>query len=194
MKTERNQSSIACGVGERNVVPSSKKQATAIRNITKVHELFPWMWRQLEMSGPTIAIDPSLDDRVTSIYTTFESGQSLAYPLEEWCDIFSEIKWADIYDKGSPRCSVLLLQFIGQLGTYGHNEFCRRVYPATAVQMMHDVWDHSGTYLHYGDNTGSDNYLVSTEACERLLGAKIRVPFSEEFLADDWFLQGHSPG
>ncbi len=157
--------------------------------ITNGRALFTWMWRQLERSEPRLAVSGYVPSDLDLLFRTIREGRVMPYPPIEWSVIFAEIRWDDVNDRSGPHCARILLEVVGQLCATVICEGGGCVSPIRACEMMLQYWDIQGTYIHYEDGRRG-TYLVSTSACERKFGVRIRVKLMDEPLEDDWTLEG----
>ena len=154
--------------------------------ITKGRDLFMWMWRQLERSEPQVPVTAHMVESLENLFRTIRAGRSMVGPPIEWSDIFTEVRWDNLYDRSGPRCAEGLLTMVGRLCDTVIQAGGGRVPHIRACEMMLQYWDRLGPYIKHQDGRRG-TYLVSTSACERKFGVRIRVKLMDEPLDEDWW-------
>lgn len=162
------------------------KRALDVRNIMNVRDLCLWLWEQLEASQPVVAVEDYARDCLAELNHVLSLGEPVTIAPMLWAEIFGLIRWQDVYCPEGVRVSLALLAFMGKLGSYVTHE--GTVSTGQACEMMLDCSFRSGRYLKYGKWSEDSRLIVSTPACERLLGVKIQVRVNGPALDEDWWV------
>ena len=159
-------------------------------NIVNGRDLFEWMWKQLEQSGPQAPVSSHVTWATKNLFDSIHLGRAIMYPPIEWTVIFAEIHWNAPPDPDQHYCSASLLGFVGQLCETIIRDGGGRVPAVRACEMMMSRWDRPGAYIKYQERQNS-TYLISTPLCARDLGAQVEVVLKDVPMNEEcWSLTG----
>ena len=136
--------------------------------------------------GDQVIVSGHIAFNMEDLYSDIRANRFISYPPIEWSVIFGEIRWSDVSKQDGPHCARVLLEVVGRLCETIIQEGGGYVCPIRACEMMLIYWDRRGKYINY-KRVKKSYSLVSTPACEREHGIRIKVRLTGEPINDVWW-------